>query len=275
MKIYDCFSFYNEYDLLEIRLQELWNTVDYFVIAEANKTHRGNLKEFNLDKNWHRFEKYASKIRYVRIQDMPDHPDHWIRESHQRASIDRGLFDMKPEDLIIVSDADEIPRASAINYIKTDVNNHDRYIMGVPIFYFKLNYLMTYPITRQINIKVTRGKAYMGAHRERETWNQIQGTVEIEHGGWHFCYFGTTEFAKNKIKSFAHSETDVPWIVDNLNVEEIVKAGYGIGWDKGQERFQSVKIDEYYPKAILYNLEKYQNFIVKDANSTVYDFYPE
>jgi beta-1,4-mannosyl-glycoprotein beta-1,4-N-acetylglucosaminyltransferase len=275
MKIYDCFTFYNEYDLLEIRLEELWNTVDYFVIGEASTTFRGNPKRFNLEDNWSRFEKYASKIRYVRITDMPTGDSNWAREFHQRAALGRGLFDMQPDDLIIVSDCDEIPRATAVEYVKNGLGDHDRYIMAVPIFYFKLNNIMTHPLSRQINIKITRGRAFTDAHRERDSWNYIPGTIEIEHGGWHFCYFGDTEFARTKIQSFSHSETDVPWIVDNLDVEGMVAAGKGIGWDKGAERFERVQVDEYFPKSITSNINKYKNAIAEGATRTVYDFYPK
>ena len=278
MKVYDCFSFYNEFDLLEIRLQELWNTVDYFVISEASTTHRGNPKPFNLESQWDRFKQYASKIRYVRVQDMPDRSVNDLNkhnlEFHQRGAIDRGLFDKKPEDLIIVSDCDEIPRAAAVEYVKNDPGNYERYCLAHPIFYFKLNFVMTVPLTRQINIKATRGRAYVNANYERDSFNYIPGTVEIEHGGWHFCYFGDTNFAKTKIQSFAHSETDTPDVIENINVEEMIKGGYGLGWDKGVERFNPVKVDGYYPRAVLENLEKYQQHIVSDANRSIFEFYP-
>ena len=70
-KIYDCFSFYNEFDILEIRLQELYDHVDYFIIAEASTTHTGNPKPFYLLDNWERFKPYADKIRHVKVEDMP------------------------------------------------------------------------------------------------------------------------------------------------------------------------------------------------------------
>ena len=71
MKIFDCFCFLNELELLELRLMELYDTVDYFVISEANKTHAGNPKEFIFEKNKKRYKKYLDKIIYVKVTDLP------------------------------------------------------------------------------------------------------------------------------------------------------------------------------------------------------------
>ena len=67
MKIYDCFTFYNEYDLLELRLKEHFDYVDYFVIAEANKTHQGRDKEFLLEQNWDRYKDFHDKIIHIKL----------------------------------------------------------------------------------------------------------------------------------------------------------------------------------------------------------------
>lgn len=275
MKIYDCFTFYNEYDLLELRLEELWDTVDYFVIAEANQTFRGNLKKFNLEEHWSRFEKYSEKIRYIKVYDMPAGDNAWQREFHQRSSLDRGLFDLKSEDLVIVSDSDEIPRPSSIKYIKEDSPENVRYCLCHPIFYFKLNYLLVKPLSRQINIKATRAKAYMGAKLERDCFNYIPGTIELEHAGWHWTYFGDSDFARIKIKSFSHSETDIPKIVDNIDVEKMIEQECGLGWDTNQESFKKINVDSYYPRTITQNLEKYKKFIAENATHSIYDFYPK
>lgn len=71
MKIYDCFTFFNELDLLEIRLSELYNCVDYFVIAEGNKTHAGEPKDFIFEKNKSRYKKWMKKIIYLQVK-MPE-----------------------------------------------------------------------------------------------------------------------------------------------------------------------------------------------------------
>ena len=71
MGIYDCFIFFNELDLLEIRLSELYNYVDYFVIVEANKTFKGKSKPFYFEENKQKYKKYLDKIIHVKVYDMP------------------------------------------------------------------------------------------------------------------------------------------------------------------------------------------------------------
>lgn len=284
MRIFDCFTFYNEFEILELRLEELWDTVDFFVISEANTTHQNNDKSFYLKDNWDRFKKYHSKIRHVMIEDMPRNPDTWVNERFQRKSIERGLFDLTAEDIVCVSDCDEIPRPDALQAIKEDINDYPRYILAIPLHYFKINYMMISPVVKQNNIIVTRGRVFTDPQTERSiTFNSgglpphyaDNNICLIEHGGWHFTYLGNTDFAKNKIRNFAHAETNVPWIMDKLNVEEIIKLKYGIGWDKVNEKFEYIKVDDYYPQTILKNLEKYQHMIIPDATHSVYDFYPK
>jgi hypothetical protein len=284
MRIFDCFTFYNEFDILELRLEELWDTVDYFVISEANTTHQNNPKSFNLKDNWEKFKKYHSKIRHVMIEDMPMSSDTWVNERFQRKELSRGLQDIAADDIICVSDCDEIPRPSALQAIKEDENDYPRYILAIPLHYFRINYMMISPVHKQNNIIVTRGRAFTDPQTERSiTFNSghlsphyaDHNVCLLEHAGWHFTYYGQTEFAKNKIRNFAHAETNVPWIMDNLNVDEIIKLKYGIGWDKGNERFEYIRLDDYYPQTILNNLEKYQNMIIPNATHSVYDFYPE
>jgi beta-1,4-mannosyl-glycoprotein beta-1,4-N-acetylglucosaminyltransferase len=84
MKIYDCFTFYNELDLLELRLQELYDHVDHFVLVEANRTFQNNSKPFYFGENQHRFARYMDKIIHIQVNDMPESTDAWGREAHQR-----------------------------------------------------------------------------------------------------------------------------------------------------------------------------------------------
>lgn len=274
MRIFDCFTFYNEFTLLEIRLKELWDIVDYFVIAEANITHQNNPKPFYLKDNLHFFQDYLSKIRLVTIEDMPNSSNSWVNENFQRAALDRGLYDLQPDDIVCISDCDEIPRSTALEYIKNDVENHDRYILGMPIFYFKFNYMMISPLARQGNIKVTKGRVFVNAHWERSSFNYIPGIKELEHGGWHFTYLGNTEFAINKLQNFAHAESNRPDIIDYVNVEEMIKQKVGFGWHNSNEQFEYVTLDNYFPQSIIHDQEKYQDLIINNATNKIYDFYP-
>lgn len=285
MKIYDCFTFYNEFDILQIRLEELWEVVDYFIIAESTKTHQNQKKKLHFFENIERFKKYKDKIRHIIVDDMPDSKDTWVLERYQRKSLERGLYDLEPNDLVIVSDCDEIPRKKIIQEIKN--STFKRCILAMPIYYFKLNYMMIKPIYRQTNIIVTRGSEFVNPQYEREfTFNKGHLPLNyenkefkiIEHAGWHFTYLGDEEFAKNKIQSFAHIETNNKDIINNLNIDLMIKSGYGFGFEKNKERFAYVNIDEYYPKVISENLDNFERYLIKVSevkNSSIYDVYPK
>jgi len=282
MRVFDCFTFYNEFDMLELRLEELWDTVDYFVIAEGNCTHQSFPKPFYLKDDWQKVEKYASKIRHVMIEDMPRSSDSWVNERFQRQAIQRGLADLQQDDIVIVSDCDEIARPEVIQAIKEDTNDYDRYILGLPIFYFKLNYIMTAPQTRQRNIAVTRGRAFTNPQREREITFHTDRFPDyyvgeticfLEHGGWHFTYFGDDDFAKNKLLNFAHAESR--HVAETVDIKYMIDNKLGFTGFSSPERFEYVIVDDYFPQTIINNLEKYKDKIVPDATCSVYDFYKE
>jgi hypothetical protein len=111
--IYDCFTFFNELELLELRLEELYPVVDYFVIVESDLTFSGKPKPLYLAENLDRFGKYADKIKLVATTADPD-VNSWQREYAQRRDIGYGLPNARPTDIIMVSDADEIPRRSVV-----------------------------------------------------------------------------------------------------------------------------------------------------------------
>jgi hypothetical protein len=279
MKIYDCFTFFNELDVLEFRLQELYDTVDYFVIAEANKSHSGKPKDYILLDNWDRFAKYADKIKRIQVDDFPESPDSWVREKFQRWALNRGLTDIQPDDIIITSDLDEIPRAEMINMIKTDENNWDRYVLCIPMFQYKINYMKIYQISKQPNIMVTRGRVYTNPQQEREyTFPWIpdpKDTVYVDHGGWHFTYFGDDKHAITKIQNFAHTETDRADLIARHNIEWMVQNKCGHNGLGDPERFEIVQVDDYFPKSITENLDKWQHMIAPNAVFHVTDLYRE
>ena len=117
--IYDCFTFFNELDLLEIRLNVLNDVVDKFVLVEATTTFSGTPKPLYFNENKKRFDKFASKIIHVIINDTPIQPktiigEYWSWEFFQRNAIVRGLVNCKETDTILISDLDEIPNPNQI-----------------------------------------------------------------------------------------------------------------------------------------------------------------
>ena len=123
MAIYDCFQYFNEDHVLDLRLNILNEKVDYFIISESTKTHQGNTKKLNFDIN--NFSKFKHKIKYI-VADFDkkiDFKNHKggesVVEQHQRNAISEGLITAHDNDLIILSDSDEIPDLSKLNQIKT------------------------------------------------------------------------------------------------------------------------------------------------------------
>ena len=134
MKIYDCFSYWDEDLLLDLRLNILDSYVDYFVIVEGNKTWQNNPKklQFDIDK----FKKFKEKIIYIPVDNMPDGDNPYVRENFQRNAISRGIEKAANEDFIIISDLDEIPNPKKIVSFKTKM----RFAVFKQLhFYYKLN----------------------------------------------------------------------------------------------------------------------------------------
>ena len=111
MKVFDCFTFFNELELLELRLETYYDIVDCFVIVEADKTHANIPKPFNFYEHRDKFKKYLPKIHYVMDKSVVSYSGSkdWSIENNQRNSIMKGLYDAEPDDLIMISDVDEFP----------------------------------------------------------------------------------------------------------------------------------------------------------------------
>lgn len=124
MKLIDCFMYFDEDLVLDIRLNTLKDKVDKFIIAEATKNHAGEDKKLNF--KIENFSKFRNKIRYIVIDDLPlsvkspkkDWHENHARDQFQRNAIERGYKEFDDEDLIMISDIDEIPNPKKIEEFK-------------------------------------------------------------------------------------------------------------------------------------------------------------
>ena len=270
MKIYDCFTFYNELDLLDLRLSELHDHVDYFVIVEATTTFQNNTKPLFLKDNWHRYSQYHDKIIHVTVDDMPLSADTWANERFQRDAILRGLVNADPDDLAIVSDVDEFIRPSAVDHMRR--SQRDIYGLRVPYFNFKFNYmLINDPETYCVWSTASRVRYLTSPEdlrRSRTTLHQMPlgyrdaGVEIIEHAGWHFTYLGDDEFIRNKIRSFAHNELNTDAVLDAINVEQSIAKGQGFN-PADTRPFVAVALDDYFPAA----LQQYSQYVIPAVES--------
>jgi len=277
MKVYDCFMFFNELDLVEVRLEELFNVVDYFIIAESNVTHAGNPKPYIFLENWDRFKKYHSKIQHVKVDDIPANLTGMQRDWFQRDSLKKGFIDIESDDLVIISDLDEIPRSELVQMIKEDTNNYNRYILTIPQFRHRFNFMKVKETHKYPNIIITRFHSFTDPNSEREHtffWNpKPHNSVTLEHGGWHFTWIGNDSEIKHKIKNYAHTEHNNETILNAVDVNKHLLERKSFFND--DEQFEIVMIDDYFPKHILDNLEKYNQYILPNGKLSVTDIYTE
>ncbi len=247
MKIFDCFIYSDEEMLLDIRLNTLSEHVDKFVIVEANYKHNGDHKKQNF--NIEKFEKFKNKIEYIFIDKIPtelnvikrdDNEDtknsknirnSIILEHHQRNMINDGLTSASQEDLIFISDVDEIPIFDNLNFEK---NKSDLIFFKQKMFYYKFNLL--YENFDWIGSKACRKKYFISPQWLRDTknkkypfWrldtyfndNKYTNVNLINDGGWHFTQIKSSKDIFSKLNTFAHH---VDFKGSGLNQADINKA---------------------------------------------------
>ena len=188
--IYDCFSYWDEDLLLDLRLNILDKFVDYFVIVEGNKTWQNNSKKHKFDLK--KFKKFEKKIIYIPVEDMPDGDNPYLRENFQRNCISRGLNKANENDLILISDLDEIPNPKKINAFK---KNMKFAVFKQLHFYYKFNLLSQmnpYWYGSRICVKkYLKSPQWLRElkFKKRPFWriDKIRLNNIIEDGGWHFC----------------------------------------------------------------------------------------
>jgi Glycosyltransferase family 17 len=279
MKVYDCFTFYNELDLLDIRLAELDSVVDYFVLVEANQTFTNRPKPFVFEENKQRYQKYLDKIIHVRVDDMPGSANAWDNERHQRNAILRGIESADPTDIIIVSDCDEVLRASAIGLIKS--SEQSIFALRMPLFNFKFNYMRTTPgeyepwamaarkaVFNEITPDTLRSIRFNFSGASYQLIND--GCQIVEHAGWHFGYLGNKDYLIDKVQSFSHQEANTPEFIAQIDPEASIAKR--TSWlQTSTEQYKIVAIDNYFPATI----KNYPDFILDDADTSAYNLLPQ
>lgn len=249
-KVYDCFSFFNELDVLEIRLNELDEVVDRFVLVEARFTHQGNPKPLYFEQNKERFKKFLHKIEHVIVDEFPETNDTWVREPYQRNCAIRGLKNCKDNDIIILSDIDEIPKASVIRSYKPEMGLT---CVQTNLYSYKLNYLCP--------IKWYKLRIFPFSEIKGGDLQQFRGSRDydykttIENGGWHFSFIGNKEHVIQKIESYAHVEFNNDEVKNEQNVANAINQGVDV-FGRGI-KFTPVEIDDSFPKFVRDNIAYY------------------
>lgn len=248
MKIYDCFLFYNELELLELRLDVLKDVVDYFVLVESKKTFTGLPKELIFNKNKERFADFTDRIIHVIVDDQPIDKGAWEAEFYSRNAIQKGLVNTDENDLLIISDVDEFPNPEIIrNY------NYDEPKVLVQRLYY---YFVNCQQNQLWNGSIITKKKHLTSSQELR--NQRDQLPKIPNGGWHFSFLGGAERIVSKIKAYAETETCNEKTTSVDLIKNKILNGEDI-FDRTDEYAQKkfVGIDETFPQQIKGFIGKY------------------
>lgn len=261
MKIIDCFIFYNELDMLKYRLDTIFNYVDFFVIVEAKYTHSGKEKPLYYDDNKHLFEPFNSKIIHIVLDELPfkfpniDYykNEQWDNEHYHRNGIKNGIdkLVLNDEDIIIVSDLDEIPDYNLLNSVKNNlfiINNI--YCLEQDLYYYNLN---TRFIDKWYCSKILSYKKYKELDLSFQDIRHFN-CQKICKGGWHLSYFGDKYFIQNKIKHFGHQEYNYEKYTNLDAIDSIINNQTDL-YGRTNEQIEKISLanNSYLP----YNYEKH------------------
>jgi Glycosyltransferase family 17 len=198
----DTFMFYNEYDILELRLEVLDRYVDRFVLVEAEVNHVGGPKELFFEKNKDRYAKWLHKITHIIVtaDESPKDENPWSREKYQRECILRGIQDVPDGSIVMVSDVDEIPDLTRVPFEKLP---HVLNSVHMWMFEYSLDYLFTGE--PWFGTVITTAELFKRAGPNALRDGRWKFPV-IQWAGWHLSSFGNAEHVCNKMHTFAHAK---------------------------------------------------------------------
>ena len=295
MKIFDCFMYFDEEVVLDLRLNMLNDYVDYFIIVESTFTHRGDKRKlrFNLEK----FKKFEKKIVYLVYDESPSNIEEVLsddnhdeksrkyilnavyRENGQRDFLINGLQNADSEDLILVSDVDEIPNLE--NFNKRNINNKI-ILFKQDMFYYKFNLKLPNLIwtgTKACKKKVLQSPQWLRNIKDRkypfyrlDTIFSKKKYINIEfinNGGWHFSNIKTASEIEHKLKSYLHhrefdenpmSENEINKIIENKQAIYDLKVDKRINKIGDGSKLENYSLDKL-PKFLQNNIEKFKDWI--------------
>ena len=295
MKIFDCFMYFDEDVVLDVRLNTLDRYVSKFVIVESLFTHKGDKRDLKFDIK--KFNKFKNKIVYLVYEKEPfeiesinetdtenEKSVKFIlnaihRENGQRNFISEGLKNAHDEDFILISDLDEIPNLSNIN-----LNNFREKLIffNQEMFYYKFN--LKLPNFNWVGTKSCKKKNFLNAQWIRNikdknypfyridllfSKNKYTNIKFIKNGGWHFTNIKTPEEIRHKLSSYLHHREFDLNPLSSSEINELIKnkkAIYDLNADKRSQKFgNGIELENYdikkLPNYIYKNLDKFKDWI--------------
>lgn len=294
MKIFDCFMYFDEDLVLDLRLNILNKYVDFFVIVESKFTHKGDKRELKFNPN--KFEKFKNKIIYLVYNQEPSKIDlisssdsenektnkyimnAVFRENGQRNFIINGLNDAREEDIILVSDVDEIPNLSNLNF---NEKTSKIVLFKQDMLYYKFN--LKLPNLKWIGTKACRKKDFESPQWLRnikdrkypfyrvDTFFSKKKYINcefIDNGGWHFTNLKTAKQIKHKLQSYLHHTEFDKNPLSSEEIDKIIKnkiAIYDLTADQRANKIGGNKLEDYplhkLPKYLQNNLDNFKEWI--------------
>lgn len=284
--VYDCVPFFNELDILKLRMQVLSPYVDWFVLEESTVTFSGEPKEMVFAKNREMFAEFADKIRYVAVEDSPmEGVTTHERDKYQKNQLIRALPDCRPEDIIIFSDVDEIPKPETLVQVIAHFEPGKIYHLAQRMFYCFLNMeevsgnLLSitgeFPGVEKRQWLGTKICSFADLPKEgivflREVSPTDPRSVRVPEGGWHFGYMGgdgERDVAKrigDKVRAAAHQEYNSKRYL-NEAVDRLL-CGEDI-FDR-DAKFVRVPLDESFPAYLREHRKEYDFLIAPEVSKT-------
>jgi beta-1,4-mannosyl-glycoprotein beta-1,4-N-acetylglucosaminyltransferase len=283
MRIFDCFLFCAELDLLEIRLHELAPVVDRFVIAEATTTFSGLPKPLHYLTNRERFSAFANQIDHV-VVDAPASADGsaWARQTRQRNALAEALVGSAPDDLVLLSDVDEIVSAAALAGVRRAPPRRGEVLcFELRMFNFFMNWECGMHWLRQGPRAVRKADLRSMQHLRRvrgpglgafndlvraasASWEMRRPVRRrvVADAGWHFSYMGGAAAVHEKLQSIAGHDR----VPDDLKNEELVAARIAAGtkpisFSKAGLAFR--ELDAGFPAHLRNNRDRYAHLIAE------------
>lgn len=298
MNIYDGFLFYNELDLLEIRLNTLNDVVDYFILVESSVTHSGKSKPFIFEENKERFIKFLPKIIHVKVVDTPDDflnipnitpnsfdnkcvydiwqhiiktktfdritQPHFGRDFYQKECIKRGMDFAQDEDILIFSDLDEIPHPEIITRLDEFYKKNELYTFNQTMYCYYFNILRKSHIN---NAPYNKEITHIWKGSRMGSWKNIKNNSlnEIRAQDNNDIMDGGWHFSYmgglERVKQKIEASSAIEWNNDDVinNLEKNLKEEKDAIF-RGDYLIK-VNIDETYPQYFLNNLNKFKHLI--------------
>ena len=307
-RIYDGFLFDNEFELLELRLQEHWDHVHKFILVESKVDHKDNSKPLYYADNMERFAPWRDKIRHVVLERVQDNGPWQFKKTNtgslqeqQRNMIPWGAYDANYDDVLLICDVDEIWRKEALQFIM-DNPSHALYSPKQVMAHFKMNFICkTHENTEKCHGYMSWSKGIkigwlkdefnfdataVKANGQFSTINEIGPRADyhaiIQHGGWHFSWWGEWRDHLRKLDVYGHTEQDTQEVRKmmkdrSLIPTKLLKDAYvpQIGNMFPMHEWTICEVDDYYPVTIRNNMTKYNRHILPNPGCKITDIFPK